>query len=665
MIIKIFSKLFTFIRKLIIWTILRVIILICIIFFTIVCYFYFKIPPMEYLLDARDQGSVTLLDKNGDIFAWRGKQFEGSLRSETISPILKKAIISVEDKGFYKHIGISLRGILGAIIINLREGRGPFQGHGGSTITQQVAKLLCLLQSEKKIEQECRRATLARKLMEIPFSIAMELKYSKNEILSVYLNRVYLGAGSFGFEAASQRYFNKSAKVVNLAESAMLAGLLKAPSRFAPTRNLDLAVDRASIVLNLMFKEGYITEKDKIIAEINPAKLSNKANELIGSHFANWIMNSTPKELSTATSEDIIINTTFDPLIQQIVERSTEEIFNKYVKDDSKAELAVVVMTKDGLVRAMLGGRDFKNGSHKFNRAVQALRQPGSAFKPFIYAAALDQGYSPNSIFFDEPTEIEIEGSKIYSPKNYTGEYLGPVTLNQALSGSINTVAVKLANEIGIEKIRAIANDFGIRSRIGKGLAVALGSSEVNLLELTSAYAGFLSSGKKVNPIGWFDLKIRGENGVLMSADRSEGMQVIDQNASAALLYMLYDVVENGTGNRAKIPGWDIAGKTGTSQLMKDAWFIGFNTEYVCGIWMGYDNNTPLKGVTGGGLPAELWSNIIKQLIKQNTPSALPYLIPDEFEKIAGQRKDDDRLNQQDKKNTSMIRVLLDTLFGN
>ncbi len=267
MIIKIFSKLFTFFRKLIVWTILRVIILIFIIFFTIVCYFYFKIPPMESLLDARDQGSVTLLDKNGDIFARRGKQFEGSLRSETISPTLKNAIISVEDKNFYKHFGISPRGILGAIIINIREGRGPFQGHGGSTITQQVAKLLCLLQSDKKIEQECRKATLQRKFMEIPFSVAMELKYSKNEILSVYLNRVYLGAGSFGFEAASQRYFNKSAREVNLAEAAMLAGLLKAPSRFAPTTNLKLAVDRASTVLNLMSKEGYIKEKDKIIAE--------------------------------------------------------------------------------------------------------------------------------------------------------------------------------------------------------------------------------------------------------------------------------------------------------------------------------------------------------------------------------------------------------------
>ena len=278
----------------------------------------------------------------------------------TVSPILKR-IISVEDKGFYKHFGISLRGILGAIAINIREGRGPFQGHGGSTITQQVAKLLCLLQSQNKVERECRKATLGRKLMEIPFSIAMEIKYTKEEILSVYLNRVYLGAGSYGFEAASQRYFNKSARVVNLSEAAMLAGLLKAPSKFAPTRNLSLATNRASVVLSLMLKEGYITTIEKINAEKNPANLSNKAKENIGSHFANWIMSTTPIELSSKTSEDIIINTTFDPFIQKIIENSTDEIFKKLVKDDSKAELAIVLMTKDGLVRAMLGGREFKN----------------------------------------------------------------------------------------------------------------------------------------------------------------------------------------------------------------------------------------------------------------------------------------------------------------
>jgi len=620
-------------------------------------------PTMEGLLDARDRGSVTLVDKNGDVFAWRGKQFEGSLRSETVSPILKKAIIAVEDRRFLKHFGISPTGILGAMRINLKEGRGPFQGHGGSTITQQVAKLLCLLQDERKEEIECRRATMARKIMEIPFAIAMEIKYSKEEILSIYLNRVYLGAGSYGFEAASQRYFNKSAREVNLSESAMLAGLLKAPSRLAPTKDMKKATKRASLVLKLMEKEGHISYKERMIAENFPAKLSNKASEQIGGYFVNWIMGSAPEELSTSTSEDVIIKTTFDPETQLIVEKATKKIFEKFVKEDSKAEVAVVVMSKDGFVRAMLGGRDFSGGVGKFNRAVQALRQPGSAFKPFVYAAALDQGYSPNYLVIDEPIEIEIEGSKTYKPKNYTGEYLGEVTLNDALGKSINTVAVKLANDIGIERIRAIAKDFGIRSIIGKGPAVALGASEVNLLELTSAYAGFLSKGKSINPIGWLDLKIRGEKDVLMSTDRSSGIQVIDDHAGAALLYMLRTVVENGTGVRAKIPGWDIAGKTGTSQSLKDAWFIGFNADFVCGVWMGNDDNTSLEGVTGGGLPAELWVEIMSQIIINDHPKNLPYMTPEEFDNqfaINNDTKDKDK-----RVNKSLIKALFDSLFGN
>ena len=619
---------------------------------------------MEDLLDARDRGSVTLVDKNGDVFAWRGKQFEGSLRSETVSPLLKKAIIAVEDRGFFRHFGVSPRGILGAIRINIKEGRGPFQGHGGSTITQQVAKLLCLLQYKNKNEGECRKATIARKLMELPFAVAMEFKYSKAEILSIYLNRVYLGAGSYGFEAASQRYFNKSAREVNLSEAAMLAGLLKAPTRFAPTKNLEQATERASLVLGLMEKEGYITNKERLLAENFPAELSNEASEQVGGYFVNWIMGSAPKELSSATSEDVIIRTTFDPKIQRAVEKSTRKMFKDFVKKGSKAEIAVVVMSKDGLVRAMLGGRDFSGGVGKFNRAVQALRQPGSAFKPFVYAAALDQGYSPNAIFFDEPIEIEIPGSKTYKPKNYTGDYVGAVTLNEALGKSINTVAVKLATEVGIERIRAIAKDFGIRSFIATGPAVALGASEVNLLELTSAYAGFLANGKRVNPIGWTDLSIRGDNEVLMSADRSDGIQVIDDHAGAALLYMLHTVVETGTGMRAKIPGWDLAGKTGTSQSLKDAWFIGFNSEFICGIWMGNDDNTSLEGVTGGGLPAELWSQIMRELVKDSTPVALPYMTPQEYEQFAIYKDSGRERTNNATENQSLLKALFQTLFG-
>ena len=663
--ISFISKVVSFFRRVILWITIRIGFLFLLMFGTLISYFFFQMPSMEDLLDARDRGSVTLLDKNGDVFAWRGKQFEGSLRSETVSPFLKKAIIAVEDRGFFSHFGVSPRGILGAIRINIKEGRGPFQGHGGSTITQQVAKLLCLLQYERKDETECRKATIARKLMEIPFALAMEFKYSKAEILSIYLNRVYLGAGSYGFEAAAQRYFNKSAREVNLSESAMLAGLLKAPSRFAPTSNLSKATERASLVLRLMEKEGHINSLDRSSAENFPAKLSTEASQPVGSYFANWIMGSAPKELSSATSEDVIIRTTFDPQIQQVVEKSTRKVFEEFVKEDSKAEVAVVVMSKDGLVRAMLGGRDFSGGVDKFNRAVQALRQPGSAFKPFIYAAALDQGYSPNTVFFDEPIEIEIAGSKTYKPKNYTGEYLGPVTLNDALGKSINTVAVKLANEIGIEKIRAIAKDFGIRSSIGKGPAIALGASEVNLLELTAAYAGFLSIGKNVSPIGWMDLKIRGDKEVLMSVDRSDGTQVIDDHASATLLYMLRNVVDNGTGVRAKIPGWDLAGKTGTSQSLKDAWFIGFNTEFVCGVWMGNDDNTSLEGVTGGGLPAELWSEVMAELMKGITPMALPLMTPEEFEQFAIYKDKNEERVDDDTSAQSLIRALLGTLFGN
>ena len=659
-----FKNLFLLARKIFSWFILRLALLFIMIFGTLVGYFYFEMPSMVDLLDARDRGSVTFLDKNDNVFAWQGKTFEGSLRSETVSPFLRKAIIAVEDKGFFNHFGISPRGILGAIRINIREGRGPFQGHGGSTITQQVAKLLCLLQYDNKNEIECRKATLARKLMEIPFALAMELKYTKAEILSIYLNRVYLGAGAYGFEAAAQRYFNKSAREVDLPQSAMLAGLLKAPSRFAPTSNLEKAKERAAIVLKLMEKENFISHRDRLLANKFPAELSNEASKQIGGYFVNWIMGSAPKELASATSEDVIIRTSFDPEIQQLVEKSTKKIFENFIKEDSKAEIAVVVMSKDGLVRGMLGGKDFSGGANKFNRAVQALRQPGSAFKPFVYAAALDQGYSPNAIFFDEPIEIQIDGSSSYRPKNYTGEFIGPVTLNDALGKSINTVAVQLATEIGIERIRAIAKDFGIRSSIGTGPAVALGASEVNLLELTAAYAGFLSRGKSVNPIGWLDLKVRGDKEVLMSVDRSDGHQVIDNHAGAALLYMLRTVVETGTGKRARIPGLDLAGKTGTSQSLKDAWFIGFNAEFVCGVWIGNDDNTSLEGVTGGGLPAQLWSNIMVDLTRDSVSQSLPLITPEEYEAFAIYNGPKDKNFTDKDSNQSILQALFKTLFG-
>ena len=633
----------------------------------IVGYFYFQLPPMEILLDARDRGSVTLKDRDGNIFAWRGKQFEGSLRSETVSPALLKAIISVEDRRFYQHFGISPRGILGAVRINLSEGRGPFKGHGGSTITQQVAKLLCLLQAVERSERECRRPTIARKLLEIPFSFAMELRYSKSEILSIYLNRAYLGSGSYGFEAASQRYFGKSARDVNIAESAMLAGLLKAPTRLAPTNNLLRAQNRAALVIELMKREGYLNTTEVKLARKHPATLYPKASQQIGGYFADWIMSIPPKELTSNTSEDVLIKTTFNPQIQLSIEQAVGDVYNQYVKDGSKSEVAVVVMSKDGQVLAMLGGREINGGFGKFNRAVQAFRQPGSAFKPFVYAAALDQGLGPNFLMEDEPMTYKVSGSKPYTPKNYTGEYLGTVTLTESLAKSINTVAVKLANTVGLSRVRAIAKDFGIRSKIGLGPAIALGASEVNLLELTSAYAGILAGGRSVTPVGLTDLRLRGADNSLMSASSNSSKQVIDEAAAAALVYMLKQVVDSGTGVRAGVEGWEVAGKTGTTQGARDAWFIGFTSNYVTGVWMGYDDNTSLSGVTGGGLPAEVWSKCMERILKGGVPKKLPLISPDEYASLGFVNSNLKNEFNEEKSfvSKSLFDSLFESLFGN
>jgi len=367
-------------------------------------YYYVQLPPMEAQLDGRARGSVRLLDRYGHIFAWRGEQFDGSLRAQTVSPFLRNAVVATEDKRFYSHFGISPRGIAGAIRINLREGRGPLSGNGGSTITQQVAKLLCLGDTDKT-EAECRRQSLWRKIQEMPFSFALEAKYSKDDILTIYLNRAYLGAGAYGFEAAAQRYFSTSARDLTAPESAMLAGLLTAPSYFAPTRNLERAQGRASVVIGLMEAQGYLTRVEADIARAAPATLSQTAKTLIGGDFADWVMSMDGDEVLQAftrdTSEDVEILTTFDPEIQRAAEDALANVFATRVSEGSNAQAAIVVTSPDGAVRAIVGGRNIE-GDY-FNRATQARRQTGSSFKPFVYAAALEAGWSPNAIVEDAP----------------------------------------------------------------------------------------------------------------------------------------------------------------------------------------------------------------------------------------------------------------------
>ncbi|MDG2404904.1 MAG: transglycosylase domain-containing protein, partial [Paracoccaceae bacterium] len=569
-------------------------------------YQYQSLHKVTDLLDGRARGSVTLKDRYGEIFAWRGEQYGGLIAAKDISNHLRNAIIATEDRRFFSHIGISPRGIASAIRINLREGRGPLSGHGGSTITQQVAKLLCLGQpyvakvwaSERLYEKHCRQGSLWRKIREAIFALAMEAKYSKAEILTIYLNRAFLGAGARGFEAASQRYFGKSTKTVTPAESAMLAGLLVAPTRYAPTNNLTRSQKRAAVIIGLMRDQSYLTQAQATTALRKPAQLSPAAKAHAGGYFADWVMSSGPAFFTRNTTEDVIIKTTLDQRIQTAAEAALRNIFLTKVSENSQAQAAIVVMSPDGAVRAMVGGRD-KTVAGVFNRATQAKRQTGSAFKPFVYATALELGYAHNDTVEDAPLTLNIPGSGAWTPKNYTKKFRGMVTLTDALAGSLNIPAVRVSEAIGRNNVRRIAIDFGITSTLAQGPALALGASESTLIEMVGAYAGILNGGSSVKPYGLRELRLAASQEAVMWGGGGIGERVIRTDVARELIFMMHKVVEEGTGRRARLEGVEVAGKTGTTQAARDAWFIGFSADYVAGVWIGYDDNSPLSGVTG------------------------------------------------------------------
>jgi 1A family penicillin-binding protein len=605
-----------------------------------VLFYTATLPPASALLDGRSRGSVTLLDRDGQIYAWRGEQFGGQITAETVSPHLKHAVLATEDKRFYSHFGISPRGVASAVRINLREGRGPLQGHGGSTITQQTAKLLCLGSdfnpdaglTEAEFETDCRRTTLARKIKEALYAMAMEVRYSKNEILTIYLNRAYLGAGARGFEAAAQRYFGISANELLPSEAAMLAGLLVAPTRYAPTANLQRSQDRANLILGLMEAQDYLSAEDASFAKANPAVLSQAAEARAGGYFADWVMDQGPSFLTEDTTEDVVVRSTFDPDIQTSAEEALQFVFDTKVRKGSEAQAAIVVMTADGAVRAMVGGRKFRGVAGQFNRAIQAKRQTGSAFKPFVYAAALDLGYSPNTTVRDEPTCWDVPVSGEWCPANYDNTFHGTVTLTEAFYRSLNIPAVKVFDRVGREAVSTIATDFGIESNLALGPALALGTSESTLLEMTAAYAGILNGGSSVEPYGLVELSLKGDDTPMMEQEGGIGERVITQPAAEQLVYMMSQVIERGTSTRAQLPGGrPAAGKSGTTQAARDAWFIGFTADYVAGVWIGYDDNTPLTGVTGGGLPAEIWKETMTRIHADLPIRPLPMQVPDQM----------------------------------
>jgi 1A family penicillin-binding protein len=624
-------------------------------------YTYTTLPPVSELLDGRAKGSVTMMDRDEKIFAWRGDTFGGVVTADSVSPHLKNAVIATEDKRFYSHLGLSPRGIASAVRINLREGRGPLSGHGGSTITQQTAKLLCLgvvydetqWDSEAAYEADCRRGSLWRKGKEAIYALAMEAKYTKDEILSIYLNRAYMGGGAYGAEAAAQRFFGKPAAQLNPAEGAMLAGLLTAPTSLAPTNSLTKSQNRAGVVIGLMQDQGYLSDRAAREALDNPAQLSEAAEARAGGYFADWVMSSGPEFFTRNSTTDVVIKTTLDQRLQTAAEEALAHIFENKVREGSKAQAAIVVMSADGAVRAMVGGRKTKVAG-AFNRATPALRQTGSSFKPFVYATALEMGWSSNDVVVDEEITINIPGSGPWTPQNYDRKFHGRVTLKEALRTSLNIPAVKMAQEVGLENVRRVAADFGLVSDLAQGPALALGASESTLIEMTGAYAGILNGGSSVKPYGLVELRMQGDDDPLMTATGGIGERVIRREAAQELTWMMYVAATEGTGRRAALPDRQIAGKTGTTQAARDAWFIGFSADYVAGVWMGYDDNTPLTGVTGSGLPAEIWHETMVRVHEGVPPAPLPMM----------QGGSEPRHTKPEDKTKRGIEKLLDDLLG-
>lgn len=553
----------------------------------IVVYAY-DLPNVDEAFAPTRRPTVTVLAVDGSEIAAVGDLYGMPARLADLPPALPHAVIATEDRRFYDHLGLDPIGLARALVANLRAGRVV---QGGSTITQQVAKNL-FLSSERSIK---------RKVQELLLALWLERRFTKDQILTVYLNRVYLGAGTYGVEAAAKRYFNRPVRTLSTWESAMIAGLLKAPSRYNPFADPKRADERTAQVLENMVAAGYLTpdQAKKAAVRKRGVVASRPGNQI--RHFVDWVMEQAPGFVSP-DDRDLIVHTTLDKRMQHQAEAAIARVLDGLGRKKDVGEAALVALTPDGAVRAMVGGRDYRQS--QFNRATQALRQPGSAFKPFVYLAGLERGIGPDARFKDAP--FSIDG---WSPKNFKPGYQGDVTVAEALAQSINTVAVLVARTAGERRVVETAKHLGLRGDFMPTPALALGAGEVSLLALTAAYGPFANGGMGVWPYGIE--KITDNRGRVLYARTGSGPgRVIAPDTAATMTRMLVRVIEDGTGHAAAIDR-PAAGKTGTSQNHRDAWFIGFTADLVAGVWMGNDDGKPMRGVTGGGLPASAWKDFM------------------------------------------------------
>ncbi len=553
------------------------------------------LPDLTEFANNDRKPQITIRSADGVVLAKYGDLHGQSLTYSQIPQTLIEAVIATEDQRFFDHFGFDIFGIMRAYIKNMRAGRYV---QGGSTISQQLAKVVYLTPEK----------TLKRKILEVMISLQLENKFTKEQLLTLYLNRIYLGAGNYGIDAASRYYFGKKAEDINLYESAILAGMIKAPSRYSPANNPKLSIERAQFVLERMIDEGYVT-KEQAKTAVPPViiKRGFARGALKNPYFTDYIV-SEISELIENPNQDLNVYTTFDLHAQEVLEATVAAKMQDSEKLNA-SQVAAVIMEPNGAIKAMIGGKGYD--ASQFNRAVSSKRQPGSAFKLFVYLAAIENGYSPSDTFTDEPISYpQGVGLPSWTPKNFNNKFEGSMTLERAFALSINTIAVQVSEAVGREKVVEMAKRLGIESFVPSLPSIALGSTDLTLLELTQAYAHVANSGLKTKAFGVLQITDKTDN-VLYEYEGIHLETVLDEKTVSTMKSMLSVVVERGTGKNADMPYKLVYGKTGTSQDFKDAWFVGFTDEIVAGFWVGNDDNQPMKRVSGGTLPAIMWKDFV------------------------------------------------------
>ena len=567
----------------------------------LIFYYALDLPDTDDLWKTGSQPELSVYARDDGLVARRGRRGGRPMRFDDFPPHLVEAVIAIEDRRFFSHFGLDPRGLLRALAVNIRQGR---LAQGGSTLTQQLAKNVFLTPER----------SFKRKVQELLLAFWLEAHFSKQDILALYLNRVYFGSGAYGVQAAAETYFSRPVQNLTRVEAAMLAGLLKAPSRYAPTRDPAAAARRARIVIAAMEDADFINAE--LAAEMAGQDIIITNRSTDGAHYAvDWTLDQLPDFVGRPRA-DLDVMTTLDRPMQLAAERAINRVLAAQGEARQAGQAAMVVMTPEGAIRAMVGGRAY--GKSQFNRAVQARRQPGSAFKPVVYLAALENGLAAGDVFDDAP--LSING---WSPKNYDGRYRGAVTAGEAMAHSLNTVAVQISEQTGRDKVIDMARRLGLSGRLRAHPSLALGTFEVSLLQLTAAYAHFANGGQQVVP-HIIQAVISASGQSLYDRLAPVALPVVDGRHIGLLNNMLRAVMTIGTGRAARLDGIALAGKTGTSQNWRDAWFIGYSGALVVGVWVGNDDGAAMARVSGGGLPAEIFAAFMAEQKELAASVALP-----------------------------------------